>query len=126
MGVDRRALGYRNKIYQVAKSSRRSLRRAVALHRPDWRDGWTAAVSAFQAFEVPLVELPRVDDADSESIGRVCAIFEKLNSTGVDLGLRPPDCTPENSKNATPSKPGQIKVSSKPGEVHVNRKWCLT
>jgi hypothetical protein len=87
LGVDRRALGYRNKIYQVAKSSRRSLRRAVALHRPDWRDGWTAAVSAFQAFEVPLVELPRVDDADSESIGRVCAIFEKLNSTGVDLSV---------------------------------------
>jgi hypothetical protein len=33
------------------------------------------------------VELPRVDDSDSESIGRVCAIFEKLNSTGVDLSV---------------------------------------
>lgn len=56
-------------------------------YRSEWRNGWTAAVSAFQTFEVPLVELPRVDDADSEPIGRVCAIFEKLNSTGVDLSV---------------------------------------
>lgn len=57
------------------------------VYRADWRDGWTSAVSAFQTFEVPLVELPRVDDSDSEAIGRVCAIFEKLNSTGVDLSV---------------------------------------
>ena len=56
-------------------------------YRTDWRDGWTTAVTAFQSFEAPLVELPRVDDSDSESIGRVCAIFEKLNSTGVDLSV---------------------------------------
>lgn len=56
-------------------------------YRAEWRDGWTRAVTAFQTFEVPLVELPRVDDSDSESIGRVCAIFEKLNSTGVDLSV---------------------------------------
>jgi hypothetical protein len=56
-------------------------------YRSVWRDGWTSAVSAFQTFEVPLVELPRVDDSDNESIGRVCAIFEKLNSTGVDLSV---------------------------------------
>ena len=56
-------------------------------YRSQWRDGWTEAASAFQTFEAPLVELPRVDDSDSESIGRVCAIFEKLNSTGVDLSV---------------------------------------
>jgi hypothetical protein len=56
-------------------------------YRADWRNGWTSAVAAFQTFEVPLVELPRVDESDSESIGRVCAIFEKLNSTGVDLSV---------------------------------------
>ena len=44
-------------------------------------------MTAFQTFEAPLVELPRVDDSDSEAIGRVCAIFEKLNSTGVDLSV---------------------------------------
>lgn len=56
-------------------------------YRAEWRDGWTSAVTAFQTFEVPLIELPRVDDEDSHSIGRVCAIFEKLNSTGVDLSV---------------------------------------
>ncbi len=51
------------------------------------RDAWSTAVSHFQNFEVPLVELPKVDDADPKSIGRVCAIFEKLNSTGVELSV---------------------------------------
>jgi hypothetical protein len=56
-------------------------------YRSVWRDRWTSAVTDFQTFEAPLVELPRVDDSDPESIGRVCAIFEKLNSTGVDLSI---------------------------------------
>ncbi len=56
-------------------------------YRSVWRDGWTSGTTAFQNFEAPLVELPRVDDSDNESIGRVCAIFEKLNSTGVDLSV---------------------------------------
>ena len=60
---------------------------AIGQYRSTWRDGWTSAVTAFQSFEVALIELPRVDDSDSDSIGRVCAIFEKLNSTGVDLSV---------------------------------------
>jgi hypothetical protein len=56
-------------------------------YRSVWRDRWTEAITAFQTFEVPLVELPQVDESDPESIGRVCAIFEKLNSTGVDLSV---------------------------------------
>lgn len=56
-------------------------------YRATRRDGWTRAATEFQTFEAPLVELPRVDDSDSEAIGRVCAIFEKLNSTGVDLSV---------------------------------------
>lgn len=56
-------------------------------YRSEWRDGWTAAVTAFQTFDVPLVELPNVDEGDGDNIGRVCAIFEKLNSTGVDLSV---------------------------------------
>jgi hypothetical protein len=55
--------------------------------RETWRDGWTASVNDFQNFEVPLVELPRVSETDSESLGRVCAVFEKLNSTGVELSV---------------------------------------
>jgi hypothetical protein len=56
-------------------------------YREEWRDHWTNAVNDFQNFTVPLVELPSVKDSDPESIGRVCAIFEKLNSTGVDLSV---------------------------------------
>jgi hypothetical protein len=56
-------------------------------YRSEWRDAWTTAVAAFQTFDVPLVELPRVEDSDSEAIGRVCAIFEKLNSTGEQLSV---------------------------------------
>jgi hypothetical protein len=56
-------------------------------YRSTLRERWTSAVTQFQTFEAPLVELPRVDDSDNESIGRVCTIFEKLNSTGVDLSV---------------------------------------
>jgi Protein of unknown function DUF262 len=59
----------------------------LAQYRSKWRDGWTAAATAFQTFQAPLVELPSIDESDSESIGRVCAIFEKLNSTGVELSV---------------------------------------
>ncbi|HEV3077024.1 MAG TPA: DUF262 domain-containing protein [Thermoanaerobaculia bacterium] len=55
--------------------------------RSKWRDAWTKAVTGFQNFDVPLVELPTVSDSDSEAIARVCAIFEKLNSTGVELSV---------------------------------------
>jgi hypothetical protein len=56
-------------------------------YRAEWRNAWTSAATAFQTFEAPLVELPRFDESDGEAIGRVCAIFEKLNSTGVDLSV---------------------------------------
>jgi hypothetical protein len=56
-------------------------------YRGEWRDGWTSSVTAFQTFDVALIELPRVQESDGEAIGRVCAIFEKLNSTGVDLSV---------------------------------------
>lgn len=55
--------------------------------RKEWRKHWTKAVNDFQSFEVPLVELPLVEETDTEKIGRVCAIFEKLNSTGVELSV---------------------------------------
>ena len=55
--------------------------------RKELRGPWTTAVTDFQNFEVPLVELPAVDESDPDSIGRVCAIFEKLNSTGAPLSV---------------------------------------
>lgn len=55
--------------------------------RDEWRGPWTAAVTGFQNFLVPLMELPQIAQSDSAAIGRVCAIFEKLNSTGVELSV---------------------------------------
>ncbi len=55
--------------------------------RTEWREAWTKGVTAFQSFEVPVVELPRISEDDDIAIGRVCAIFEKLNSTGVALSV---------------------------------------
>ena len=57
----------------------------IERYKAEWRKPWTDAATSFSTFDVPLVELPRVDDSDTDSIGRVCAIFEKLNSTGVNL-----------------------------------------
>jgi hypothetical protein len=64
-------------------------------HQPDnletfrkvWRDDWTKMVNHFQNFEAAVVELPVVDESDPTSISRVCAIFEKLNSGGVELSV---------------------------------------
>ncbi|MCG3126048.1 MAG: hypothetical protein CHACPFDD_00876 [Phycisphaerae bacterium] len=55
--------------------------------RARWRGPWTKAVTGFQNFLVPLVELPQVSYEHPNSVGRVCAIFEKLNSTGVELSV---------------------------------------
>jgi hypothetical protein len=55
--------------------------------REQERDAWTQAVNGFQSFEVPLVELPRVVDSEPGALGRICVIFEKLNSTGVALSV---------------------------------------
>src|SRR5579859_3036782 len=57
------------------------------MFRKEWRDAWTGAVNHFLEFQVPLVELPSVSDDNAQEIGRVCAIFEKLNSTGVELSI---------------------------------------
>ena len=59
----------------------------VPTYKNEWRSGWTKAATAFQTFQVALIELPRVNDGDGDDIGRVCAIFEKLNSTGVELSV---------------------------------------
>lgn len=58
-----------------------------SVFRSEWRQSWQKIVDRVQNFEVPLVELPRVAEDDADAMGRVCAIFEKLNSTGVDLSV---------------------------------------
>lgn len=71
------------------------LRKWLRKNRPDEIDDFedskealiTRIFTDFSNFEVPLVELPSVSESDQDAIGRVCAIFEKLNSTGVELSV---------------------------------------
>jgi len=55
--------------------------------RESWRDSWTQATQRFLSFEVPVIKLPQVTEDDQDSVARICAIFEKLNSTGVELSV---------------------------------------
>ena len=58
-----------------------------AEYKGKWRGEWTEVVSDLHDFRVPVVEVPRVEQDDQHALGRVCAIFEKLNSTGVELSV---------------------------------------
>lgn len=53
------------------------------LHKPVWNQ----AIGNFRQFQVPIIEIPKVPSNDSERISEVCAIFEKMNSTGVRLSV---------------------------------------
>lgn len=55
--------------------------------RENIRSRWQESINAFLEFQVPIVELPIVAEGDTEAVSRVCAIFEKLNSTGVELSV---------------------------------------
>jgi hypothetical protein len=55
--------------------------------REVYRATWTRAVQSFLRFEIPVVTLPMVRDDDHDAVARICAIFEKLNSTGMDLSV---------------------------------------
>jgi len=55
--------------------------------RDNLRSRWQESINAFIDFQVPIVELPIVAEGDTEAVSRVCAIFEKLNSTGVELSV---------------------------------------
>lgn len=55
--------------------------------REEWREQWTNVVQRFLSFQVPVIKLPQVTEDDQDSVARICAIFEKLNSTGVALSV---------------------------------------
>jgi hypothetical protein len=48
---------------------------------------WDKAIGALQSFLVPVIEVPAVADEDARGISEICAIFEKINSTGVRLSV---------------------------------------
>lgn len=49
------------------------------------RPRWNALIKVLENFAVPTIELPKIPAHASEKIAEVCAIFEKINSTGVKL-----------------------------------------
>lgn len=56
-------------------------------YREERRDRWNQLLNRLTGFQVPIIEIPKVRDADQEGIAEVCAIFEKMNSTGVSLSV---------------------------------------
>ncbi len=52
--------------------------------RPLWR---VAVEENLLGSNIPFIELPKIDENREDSIAEVCVIFEKLNSTGVRLGV---------------------------------------
>jgi hypothetical protein len=59
----------------------------LEMYRKTWRVQWRDMADSLQSFEVPVVEVPRVANDNHHALGQVCAIFEKLNSTGVELSV---------------------------------------
>ena len=55
--------------------------------RDVWRDKRTNSVQSLLSFEIPVVTLPMVRDDDHDAVAHIWAIFEKLNSTGMDLSV---------------------------------------
>lgn len=51
------------------------------------RPVWKKAVSKLFDSIVPVIEIPKVKNNDQQGIAETCAIFEKMNSTGVDLSV---------------------------------------
>lgn len=51
------------------------------------RKKWKQAVQNLHKSMVPVIEIPKVENGDEKGIAETCAIFEKMNSTGVDLSV---------------------------------------
>ena len=51
------------------------------------KPAWNAVVNQIRELLVPTIAIPKISSDDPESIAQVCAIFEKMNSTGVRLSV---------------------------------------
>lgn len=51
------------------------------------KPAWNEAIERVRKFLVPTLEIPKIPSDDPDRIGEVCAIFEKMNSTGVRLSV---------------------------------------
>jgi len=48
---------------------------------------WTKWISNIRNKFIPIIEIPKVKSEDEQGIAEICAIFEKVNSTGVLLSV---------------------------------------
>lgn len=62
-------------------------RNEYEIYKNERRDTWNNTIKTFVDFQVPTLEIPKIRDDDHDGIAEVCAIFEKLNSTGVTLSV---------------------------------------
>lgn len=51
------------------------------------KPAWRTVVDRIRSFLVPTIEIPKVAADDFKRIAEVCAIFEKMNNTGVRLSV---------------------------------------
>ena len=54
---------------------------------PVYRPKWAEAIGGIRNFLVPTLAIPKVPNNDDRRIAELCAIFEKMNSTGVRLSV---------------------------------------
>jgi len=54
---------------------------------PNWKPRWNEVVGVLKQFLVPTIEIPKIGSGEVDRIAEVCAIFEKMNSTGVALSV---------------------------------------
>lgn len=52
-------------------------------HRAQWRE----MIESIRNYEVPTIQIPKIDPNNPDHVAEVCAIFEKMNSTGVRLSV---------------------------------------
>ncbi|MFZ5898141.1 MAG: GmrSD restriction endonuclease domain-containing protein [Bacillota bacterium] len=67
----------------IERDQERYFNEYFKVHKPVWN----RAVGVIRQFYVPMIEIPKVKPDDADGIAEVCAIFEKLNSTGVALSV---------------------------------------
>jgi len=48
---------------------------------------WTRYIDNIRKKLIPYIEIPKVKEGDEIGVSEICAVFEKMNSTGVNLGV---------------------------------------
>jgi len=56
-------------------------------YRQNYRNAWRDIIGRIKGFPVPTLVIDKIEPNDPEQIAQVCAIFEKMNSTGVALSV---------------------------------------